>query len=294
MDPERFVVDVPDNPQRVVLGRRMLVVDGEEHARYRGTFARALQALAVRRRLPEAFWRTGSKLLLDAIAASGGAELGAELRQPVRGQRRQRRRSGWGWSRSRRCTTSTRRSPRAWSGTGIPMLWREPLVAAPGWTSCWRRASRVSVLHLTTRCSPLRSGAEAAAWRTPGGAAGQPPPDPVRRDRDRRVDDPQHHVGAAVTPRSGSVADRRSRPVAGRGPGGSALGPARRVHRPLGERGHGARWRADRPRRLLDRGDPCRQPRPGRLPGPGPVRHQRGTSGARTSRSARASTCAWA
>src|ERR1700761_1451495 len=39
MDPGRFVVDVPDNPQRVVLGRQMLVLDGEEHARHRAPFA---------------------------------------------------------------------------------------------------------------------------------------------------------------------------------------------------------------------------------------------------------------
>jgi len=81
MDPERFVVDVPDNPQRVVLGRQMLVVDGEEHARHRGPFAEPFKYSAVRRQFAGVVTdRVGG--LLDAIASSGGCELGAEFANP--------------------------------------------------------------------------------------------------------------------------------------------------------------------------------------------------------------------
>ena len=39
MDPARFVVDVPGNPQAVVLGRMMLAVDEPHHTRHRAPFA---------------------------------------------------------------------------------------------------------------------------------------------------------------------------------------------------------------------------------------------------------------
>ena len=81
MDPERFVVDVPDNPQHVVLGRQMLVVDGEEHARHRGPFAEPFKYSAVRRQFTEVLAGRVDDLL-GAIAARGRAELGAEFANP--------------------------------------------------------------------------------------------------------------------------------------------------------------------------------------------------------------------
>jgi len=81
MDPERFVVDVPDNPQRVVLGRQMLVVDGEEHARHRGPFAEPFKYSAVRCQFTEVV-ADRVELLVAAIAARGSAELGAEFANP--------------------------------------------------------------------------------------------------------------------------------------------------------------------------------------------------------------------
>jgi cytochrome P450 len=81
MDPERFGVDVSDNPQRVVLGRQMLVVDGEEHARHRGPFAEPFKYSTVRRQWADLVARRVD-VLLDAIAASGEAELGASFASP--------------------------------------------------------------------------------------------------------------------------------------------------------------------------------------------------------------------
>ena len=164
MDPERFVVDVPDNPQRVVLGRQMLVVDGEEHARHRGPFAEPFKYSAVRRQFTGVV-ADRVEVLLDAIAASGGAELGAEFANPFAVSVASDV-LGLGLEQVEEVHDIYRGSPRAWSGIGIPMLWRGPFVAAPGWTNCWRRASRVSVLHLTTPCSPPAIRGEAAAWRT--------------------------------------------------------------------------------------------------------------------------------
>jgi cytochrome P450 len=81
MDPERFVVDVPDNPQRVVLGDQMLVVDGEEHARHRGPFAGPFKHTAVHRQFAEAVAGRVDGLL-EAFAGDGAAELGAAFASP--------------------------------------------------------------------------------------------------------------------------------------------------------------------------------------------------------------------
>ncbi|MGH2894415.1 MAG: cytochrome P450 [Solirubrobacteraceae bacterium] len=81
MDPVRFVVDVPRNPQRIVLGDQMLVVDGEEHSFHRGPFAPSFRHSAVR----EAFTDTVAERveqLLDAVAGAGVAELGAAFANP--------------------------------------------------------------------------------------------------------------------------------------------------------------------------------------------------------------------
>ena len=87
MDPGRFVVDVPDNPQRVVLGRQMLVVDGEEHARHRGPFAESFKYSAVRRQFTDVVADRVEYLLSAMEAGSGGsdsgaAELGAAFANP--------------------------------------------------------------------------------------------------------------------------------------------------------------------------------------------------------------------
>ncbi|MGH2884660.1 MAG: cytochrome P450 [Solirubrobacteraceae bacterium] len=84
MDPERFVVDVLDNPQRVVLGRQMLVVDGEEHARHRGPFAEPFKYSPVRRQFADLVTERVDYLLgaMDAGADSGAAELGVAFANP--------------------------------------------------------------------------------------------------------------------------------------------------------------------------------------------------------------------
>jgi cytochrome P450 len=87
MDPERFVVDVPDNPQHVVLGRQMLVVDAEEHARHRGPFAEPFKYSGVRRQFTDVV-AGRVDYLLSAMEAgragsdSGAAELGAAYANP--------------------------------------------------------------------------------------------------------------------------------------------------------------------------------------------------------------------
>src|ERR1700733_4784297 len=82
MDPERFVVDVPDNPQHGVLGRQMLVVDGEEHGRHRGPFAEPFKYSAVRRQFTDVVAGRVESLLSAmevgrAGSGAGAAELGA-------------------------------------------------------------------------------------------------------------------------------------------------------------------------------------------------------------------------
>ena len=92
MDPQRFVVEVADNPQRVVLGRQMLVVDGDEHTRHRAPFADPFKHSAVRRLFTDAVVHRVGRLL-DAItcgrsdgrggaATEGRVELGAAFAYP--------------------------------------------------------------------------------------------------------------------------------------------------------------------------------------------------------------------
>ncbi len=71
MESQRFVVEVSDNPQRVVLGRQMLVVDGDEHTRHRAPFADPFKRSAVRRLFTDAVVHRVDRLL-DAIACGGG------------------------------------------------------------------------------------------------------------------------------------------------------------------------------------------------------------------------------
>ncbi len=81
LDPVRFVVDVPGNPQRIVLGEQMLVVDGEEHSRHRGPFAPSFRYSAVRETFTDTVTERVEQLL-DAIAGASGAELAAAFANP--------------------------------------------------------------------------------------------------------------------------------------------------------------------------------------------------------------------
>jgi cytochrome P450 len=80
-DPDRFVVDVPDNPQRVVLGRQMLVVDGGEHSRHRAPFAPPFRYRAVHAEFTELVTSTADGLLARMVA-HGEAELTASFASP--------------------------------------------------------------------------------------------------------------------------------------------------------------------------------------------------------------------
>jgi len=86
MDPQRFVVEVVDNPQRVVLGRQMLVVDGDEHTRHRAPFADPFKHSAVRRLFTDAVVQRVERLL-DAIACGRSDRHG----EAASGDRRDRR-----------------------------------------------------------------------------------------------------------------------------------------------------------------------------------------------------------
>ncbi|MGH2872669.1 MAG: cytochrome P450 [Solirubrobacteraceae bacterium] len=81
MDSQRFTVQAADNPQRVVLGPQMLVVDGDEHARHRAPFAEPFKHSAVRRRFTDPGSARAGRLL-DGIAGDGAAELGAAFASP--------------------------------------------------------------------------------------------------------------------------------------------------------------------------------------------------------------------
>ena len=79
--PDRFVVDVPANPQRVVLGGMMLVVDGVEHDRHRAPFAPSFKLGAVRAQFTEVIAANVDRLV-SAIAPDGHAELARVFANP--------------------------------------------------------------------------------------------------------------------------------------------------------------------------------------------------------------------
>ena len=81
MDPERFVVEIADNPQRVVLGRMMLVVDGAEHDRHRAPFADPFRHSAVKNRFTSVVGDNVQRLL-GAIEDAGTIELAAAFANP--------------------------------------------------------------------------------------------------------------------------------------------------------------------------------------------------------------------
>jgi cytochrome P450 len=79
--PERFIVDVPNNPQRLVIGDMMLVVDGAAHQHHRGPFAAPFKLGAVRERFTEAIAHNIDRLL-SAIEHGRAAELASAFANP--------------------------------------------------------------------------------------------------------------------------------------------------------------------------------------------------------------------
>ena len=245
------MVDVPDNPQRVVLGRQMLVVDGEEHARHRGPFAEPFKYSAVRRQFTDVV-ADRVEYLLSAMEAggagsdSGAAELGAAFANPFAvGVASDV--LGLGLEEIEEVhhiyTTFAEgmvgyRDPEAVGAAPLRAARRLDELLAPA-----DRASRARTRRLDARRGRGRRRGSALARR-------------------RRSCSPTFALilfGAIETvesmilnttwalllhPEQVRALERRSRPVAGRGPGGAALGPAGGIHRPLGERRHRARRRA--------------------------------------------------
>lgn len=81
-DPVLFTVDDPRFSTAQVIGRSMLSVDGEEHARHRGPFARPFRLDAVRERFEDLVEREVDRLI-DAIEPQGRAELRRSLAGPL-------------------------------------------------------------------------------------------------------------------------------------------------------------------------------------------------------------------
>src|SRR5579863_4167237 len=81
MDPTRFVVDVPDNPQAVVLGRMMLAVDEPHHTRHRAPFATPFRYGEVTARFSELVAKRVDDLL-RRFEREGTCELAAAFANP--------------------------------------------------------------------------------------------------------------------------------------------------------------------------------------------------------------------
>jgi cytochrome P450 len=79
--PERFIVNVPDNPQRVVLGDMMLAVDGEAHRHHRAPFAAPFKLGAVREQFTGVIADNVDRLL-SGIEQDGQADLAAAFANP--------------------------------------------------------------------------------------------------------------------------------------------------------------------------------------------------------------------
>jgi cytochrome P450 len=79
--PDVFVVGVPDNPQRIVLGEMMLVADGDDHARHRAPFAPAFRLSAVRERYAAVIDEHVDRLL-SQLQGRGAAELAEAFANP--------------------------------------------------------------------------------------------------------------------------------------------------------------------------------------------------------------------
>jgi cytochrome P450 len=79
--PDRFIVGVPDNPQRIVLGNMMLTADGEDHARHRAPFARPFRLGAVRERYTAVIAENIDRLL-SRVERDGRADLAEAFANP--------------------------------------------------------------------------------------------------------------------------------------------------------------------------------------------------------------------
>jgi len=81
MNPGLFVVDVPGNPQGIVLGRMMLAVDEPEHTRHRAPFADPFKHGAVRARFTGVVDDNVDQLL-RSFERSGATELATAFANP--------------------------------------------------------------------------------------------------------------------------------------------------------------------------------------------------------------------
>ncbi len=82
LSPGRFIVDVPSNPQRLVLGDMMLGLDGAEQARHRAPFAGPFKLSAVRAQFTDVIAEHVDRLLGDLEAGPAGTELAASFANP--------------------------------------------------------------------------------------------------------------------------------------------------------------------------------------------------------------------
>jgi cytochrome P450 len=81
-DAETFTVDDPRFSTGQVVGPSMLTLDGDEHARHRGPFARPFRLAAVRERFTDAV-ADETERLLDELEPAGRAELRRGLAGPL-------------------------------------------------------------------------------------------------------------------------------------------------------------------------------------------------------------------
>jgi cytochrome P450 len=81
-DAEAFTVDDPRFSTGQVVGPSMLTLDGDEHARHRGPFARPFRLDAVRARFTDTVWAETERLL-DGLEPAGRAELRRGLAGPL-------------------------------------------------------------------------------------------------------------------------------------------------------------------------------------------------------------------
>ncbi len=81
-DPETFTVDDPRFSTAQVIGPSMLSLDGEEHQRQRGPFARPFRLAPVRSRFTELI-ESEVERLLDLVQPAGAADLRSALAGPL-------------------------------------------------------------------------------------------------------------------------------------------------------------------------------------------------------------------
>ena len=110
--PETFTVDDPRFSTGQVVGPSMLTLDGDEHARHRGPFARPFRLDAVRERFT-AVVEEETERLLDGLEPAGGRSCGAGWRgRSPRGRGLRARACGRGHRRRARLVRRDRRRGR--------------------------------------------------------------------------------------------------------------------------------------------------------------------------------------